>query len=1418
MKKALAVLCAAALLGLHVAAVKAAPATNRMPLISKDTTTGSTTFGLPDGSSISISPSGMGQRTDAQGMRTHPVMIVRPQHRSALESNPGPSDLAIAERIASSHTGAFKPGEVVVVFRAGVNAAGIAGTLSAHRQISASTVGDAQLAHALGMLRAKSARPLFAKSSLQLPTVAQVYVLNIGAHSPLDAARSLRALSSVAYAAPNYYVNSFKTDPVPMPSFLPHNASVMQAALRTRSALSATPTAVSLPSNYGLTSSMQSYLNANSVDAVDAFALLGKRFGQLPGAGERITNVSIGDLTDQSMADNGDFYVQYYGPTTIVQGSQRYLDIPSMPLIPTYTADMNANLNATGTTEYEDPFLGEVLLDFGVMSPLPHAMQRPSNMGNGVTDLLGIAPGAQYRLVVPSQPTFANIDAALIAAATQVPRPDVITASLGFGTDGQGFPGRYLEDDPLTQAIVSAIVNELGIVVCIASNDGTRLYTNEPVNPDGGSTATNLFTGNGTPTSVSDDAYSTTPSEVIDSGAIAAGGSTTDDIVAAPPAAGGPLASQNAFAETRLDGSMDFSSGFGTRVNLSAPSDNIPSFVHYCTAYPCTAQQVVTVLEGGTSASSPEVAAAAAVVLQAGRLAGKHLTPAEVRSILISTARPLPDAPQADQHLHVGPQLDVSAAVRALLGNYGAPAVTRVAVAERQNIGNIGGDFVEATDPTNIQLSGPIIGTYIQVATGQNTISPITIAPDWANLPPTAQFSLNLNGHALATTSWARLLPAQILSAAGMPLVSTASRTVTLTYQALAGKHVLASTSIPLTFGPTDGTYVEASAPLVPGTVRAGQPVTVTYDLSSVRTQSGYIANLQNPQLIVSSIGHWDPINAPYFRIAYSVPLTQLKGSVTIPASVFSAGGGVYGVGILQNPAARLVGEFAPLRVTGASSMRPQAPTLSVTAADTQQSHTLVVTRAQPQFMLHYDVSNVPNATGAVLEISAPGPTLGNLYNVFSNAYGTTRDNNGVDSGSIAYQPLSGTSGTVSLDATRLKLPSSLVYTVRVLASNGLSIVGEASPVSTLAFYDGITPGGGYVTSFNIVPGGTSTVGTLDLDGNWNVIDSSIYPYQIATGSYLSPLLDDPTGKSEYYVFGSDPSLNQTAAVDFGVVPPSNVLMPQPQTIMSIDNATGKTTATASIDPSTNEFIMAARVDEVRHRMALLTFDFIDGNSKVWPYAMNSGTLASPITVATRTSGRLPTTFDVDRSTGMLYLTAIGGGDNCVIFRNNKVYSLNLDTSAVTIGSSAPGCSTDVASDQLGGTAYVANGTLSSVGGLPGFQSRLLPVTEATMQGGVMQTLPDRGAFLSGVDPVHHLLLEGFVATNDLWTNNNAMSAVDVIDMRTGQAIEHLPTFGFLYPLATSIPFTQHAIQVDPLTRTAWTFGPFGDTVQEFSY
>ena len=57
-------------------------------------------------------------------------------------------------------------------------------------------------------------------------------------------------------------------------------------------------------------------------------------------------------------------YVGTYGPTTEMVGNQRYINWPSMPLIPTYTADHKGNLNGAGEICGVDPYLDEVGLGF----------------------------------------------------------------------------------------------------------------------------------------------------------------------------------------------------------------------------------------------------------------------------------------------------------------------------------------------------------------------------------------------------------------------------------------------------------------------------------------------------------------------------------------------------------------------------------------------------------------------------------------------------------------------------------------------------------------------------------------------------------------------------------------------------------------------------------------------------------------------------------------------------------------------------------------------------------------------------------------------------------------------------------------------------------------------------------------------
>ena len=257
----------------------------------------------------------------------------------------------------------------------------------------------------------------------------------------------------------------------------------------------------------------------------------------------------------------------------------------------------------------------------------------------------------------------------------------------------------------------------------------------------------------------------------------------------------------------------------------------------------------------------------------------------------------------------------------------------------------------------------------------------------------------------------------------------TGNRTISIQVEVRRGRgQVLARTSRSLTFGPTDGTHVMAVAPVVAPVIKAGQPAQVRYDLTGLRSMSEIgVPLLKNPALIVSSVDHWSPFAAPLFRIAYSVPLTATSGTVTVPASVFASGSGIYGVAVEENPELGVVGGVASVRVDGGSlAQRPAAPTIA--AAGGELGHQATVNRAGSAFTIDWDARAVHGATGALMEISAPGPTIYGLDNTFTNQNGSGRDDNGVDSASSYIHALPAVAGTATFDAKALGLASSLHY------------------------------------------------------------------------------------------------------------------------------------------------------------------------------------------------------------------------------------------------------------------------------------------------------------------------------------------------------------------------------------------------------
>ncbi|MEU7962595.1 S8 family serine peptidase [Streptomyces sp. NPDC049097] len=1215
----------------------------------------------------------------------------------------------------------------------------------------------------------------------------RTYVLTTGRRDSAAVARSLRGTRGIADAEPNRYVNTMNTGTRSLPSTAVRSfpAARPSGSARTgKTARTSPPDAV--PANDTLTTSAQAFLNSGGVNAIGAFSLLEGRYGQQPGTGETITNVSIGDLTDQSMADDGDSYVQSNGPTTVLRNGQRYLDLPSMPLIPTYVAKDSGGLDGAASTEQQDPSLDEVMLDFGVMAPLAHDRQRPEATGSGYTDLLGIAPGAGYRLVVPQQPTTDRIAGALLAAAHQSPKPDVITASLGFGTDAEGFPGRYLEDDPVIRAVVTSIVHDDGVVVSISSNDGTRLYTPASVGPDGGSTPTDLAPDNRSATTIADDAESTTPSRVPDSGAIAAGGTTLDDTLAAGPQGDATT------AETRLSGFGTFSSGFGSRVDLSAPSDNILAFSHQAQG---AAQDVAVSLNGGTSASAPEIAAAAAVVLQAGRLGGHRLTPVQVRDILEKTGRAVSTPPQIDRALHVGPQIDVTAATERALGrNSGSPSLVRLSVAHRVTIGDLGGAFMETTDPSRIDLGDPSTG-----GNGEGLVGPVTFAGDTTGVTGRAQYTLTVGKTVFRSDSPAiRVTPAQLLTAAGLPLTSTTDRQITVAYRVLVDGRTRVSTTRTLAVGPSDGTYAEATAPDAPATVGAGHPVTVSYDLTGV-------ASTSDPQLVVSTVGHWNPSLAPLFTAGWHQALTAPKGTVTIPAEAFANGGGLYGIGIAQrgfggNPLSVAYGEFAPIRVDGGTAAnRPAAPVL--TGANGIAGHTAEVSRDTSRFTLRYDVRDVAGAQSAEVEFAAPAPTQHGTLNTFTNANGTRLDHDGVNSPSVLHRTLPAVSGSVRLDAAALGLGSSDSYNVRVLAlgRNG-QVVGQASPLSTLVFDDGPAPGGASVESF-AAAGSHSVAALATASGG-----SEVRHYSTATGRYGDVITSDPGSGSSYEVVGATANrvlLAHKAMADGDVrVETWNT---------TTDSLTGVT-----VLPADTYTYVTGRIDGVHNRGAVLLHG-TDKADLVLPVDLGAGTTGDPIQAdPTGVPAGTYSLLTLDSATGDVFLAKAAGAFNCL----GGVTAAKVDpvTRTVTGLGSTSGCSHGIASDGAG-TLFNLSATVPSVNIVP--TSVLGPIDETGGETADAMSVRLGKASALAVDGTHRIAVVSYATPEGkayfgagMWVpDNNATSQLVVVDLTTGTVIRTLTGFAI-----GTHGGAENALQLDPGTRTGWTYGPNDQQIQQFSY
>ena len=641
---------------------------------------------------------------------------------------------------------------------------------------------------------------------------------------------------------------------------------------------------------------------------------------------------------------------------------------------------------------------------------------------------------------------------------------------------------------------------------------------------------------------------------------------------------------------------------------------------------------------------------------------------------------------------------------------------------------------------------------------------------------------------------------------------------------------MLASASQPLTFGPTDGTYLEALAPVAAATVQAGRPVTVHYDLTGVQ-------NVSSPTLVVSTVGHWSPAAAPLFTAAYTVPVTGLTGDVTIPPTAFDGGGGIYGIGLITGTARApggatdpVYGEFTPIRVNGGTpAQRPAAPTLAAAGSD-QFGHLLEIPETAPGFKLNYNVRGVPGAAGAIFEVSAPAaPTVYNSLNTVTNANGTVRDHDGVDTGSVVYQRLPSSSGTVALNAVKLGLSVSEHYNIRVFPTdrNG-TVIGQASPTSMLTFDSGLAPGGGEVASFAIQPGGTSAVSVFDPTTG----GESLLAYNASTGAYGGTFATDPstTYQTGYQIIGIDPGVHRLLVlhwVNWGPYgqPCSTA---NPPSLQTYDTLTLK--LVSDVSTGCQYTVYGGRVDTIRHQAAILAHRTSDGADIVLPLDLATGSVGTPIDVDTSAvSAGWYRGIAMNQTTGLVYLSHTDGP--CTSAAGpSALISVNLDSGALT-PAAAPLCvgglDVDAGANQVyEDTSHSSfNRFLPSVVSLSGFAGDSLNALDP------LAVRPGPPSIGLAVDSTHHLALLPYSSSTALG-DNNATSQADVVDLTTGTTVSTVSGFNFVLGfwggqfdpdpaysrIDAGVDIDNQPMQLDPATRTGWVISGDGSQIQQFKY
>jgi hypothetical protein len=514
-------------------------------------------------------------------------------------------------------------------------------------------------------------------------------------------------------------------------------------------------------------------------------------------------------------------------------------------------------------------------------------------------------------------------------------------------------------------------------------------------------------------------------------------------------------------------------------------------------------------LIGGSSASAPEVAGAAAVVRQASRLLGHPLSAVDIRNLLAGTGHQAP-RPTFDLGPDIiGPSLDLTAAVQSLFDGAKAnmaPAFARMTVAQRKaalSPTDLRSAFYTDTpqDPVagtaTIDLSQGLIAPSSRTnetigATGDNLNAPITFGVDAAFMSKlNMSWTLTLNKDTVSVPNKdfdkkspsLRLLPSEIFSLLGKPLTAKNDRVVTVT---ATNNATGTSISTDVTFkalAPALATFQHAVPGSFKPTFTTGDKVKIDFDETGLKGADGV-------ELIVSDIDRAVPQAFPDNNLdAHGRKYVQsgLTGTFKLDSSDFPHGVGTYGIALRGMKNGREVADstsfWQPIRYAPVAYQVPATPkqeaaasAINGTAPVYYEVADVEADGGSAQFEEQVDVRNVSGAKGAIIEFSRPTydfteaffltgnfTDANSFINNFTNPLGDRLDS-GDDfgqAGETTHVNVNGTHGFVVLDGKALGLSTipaancDATYQVRVFATDGKgNILGVASDGSVMSFLD----------------------------------------------------------------------------------------------------------------------------------------------------------------------------------------------------------------------------------------------------------------------------------------------------------------------------------------------------------------------------